>query len=152
MKKTYLAGPMTGHANHNYPAFIAATADLRARGWDILSPHEYEAQGITGDPDAASYYARVLASKDGLELVGKPYNAILARDVQCIADDCDGIIFLQGWERSKGARLEAFVALNWGYTKFWHYNGPGFEPSVATQKFVMSCVYQYTSLAHGMNG
>lgn len=104
-KKFYLAGPMTGIAQFNFPAFDAAAADLRARGYDIVSPAELD------DPETRDLS---LASKDGMpngKLNGQTWADFLARDVKLIGDQVAGIILLPEWWKSRGARLESFVGL-----------------------------------------
>ena len=102
----YLCGPMTGIPRFNFPAFAAAAATLRAAGWHITSPHEND----TPEIQAASW-----ASPDGKlvdgRIAGETWGDILARDVKLIADHVGGLILLPGWQRSRGARLEVFVAL-----------------------------------------
>ena len=103
----YLAGPMTGIAQFNFPAFIAAAAALRDQGYLIVSPAEM-------DDDEEGTAAKALVSADGdLENAGikKTWGDLLARDVKLIADEIDGVVFLSGWDKSKGARLEAFVGI-----------------------------------------
>lgn len=106
MTKFYLAGPMSNIPQFNFPAFHAAAADLRARGYDIISPAEQ---------DSPAVQAAAMKSPDGKLLEGKvageSWGQILARDVQIVADQVDGIILLPGWEKSRGARLECFVGL-----------------------------------------
>lgn len=118
-KTFYLAGPMTGIPQFNFPAFDEAAKKLRERGWDIVSPAEL---------DEAETRADALASPDG-KLIdgkssGKTWGDFLARDVKLIADQCGGVVFLPGWEKSKGAKLEAFVALLCKY-EFHFYLGDG---------------------------
>ena len=36
----YIAGPMSGKVDHNYPAFHAAAKFLREKGWTVFSPAE----------------------------------------------------------------------------------------------------------------
>jgi hypothetical protein len=38
--RLYLAGPMTGHPENNYPAFHAAARRLRSAGFVVLNPAE----------------------------------------------------------------------------------------------------------------
>lgn len=40
MRRLYLAGPMTGLPDFNYPAFHAAAAAWRAAGWTVANPAE----------------------------------------------------------------------------------------------------------------
>ena len=40
MTRVYIAGPMTGLPDFNYPAFNAAAAKLRALGLEVLNPAE----------------------------------------------------------------------------------------------------------------
>jgi hypothetical protein len=102
--KAYLAGPMSGIPQFNFPAFYEAAAQLRALGWDIISPAEID---DTEDEGAA------LKSVDGSpESAKRSWGDFLARDVKLIADGgITAIVFLPGWTDSRGARLEATVGL-----------------------------------------
>ena len=113
----YIAGPMTNRPQFNFPAFAKAAADLRRLGYKIINPAEH---------DSPPVQAAALASTDGSldadgKVGGETWGQILARDVQLIADTVDGIAFLPDWEQSRGARLEAFVALLAGKHRFFYY-------------------------------
>jgi hypothetical protein len=104
--KWYLAGPMSGIPQFNFPAFEEAAKVLRSRGMHIISPHE---------EDPPEMQAAAWASPDGKltaeALAGHTWGETLARDVKLISDNVDGIVFLDRWWYSRGARLEAFVGL-----------------------------------------
>ena len=40
MKRIYIAGPMSGWPDNNYPAFNAKAEELRAEGWAVENPAE----------------------------------------------------------------------------------------------------------------
>ncbi len=103
--KWYMAGPMSGIAQFNIPAFDAAALDLRAQGYTIVSPAER---------DTWETRKSALASETGdqADLEGpEGWGDMLSRDVKIISDEVQGIVFLPGWSRSKGARLEAYIGL-----------------------------------------
>lgn len=90
----YISGPMTGYDDWNYPAFHQAAADLRHRGHEVTSPAEQdEFSGL--DPDVAEW-------------------ADFIRWDIAVLVQCDTIVLLSGWHRSKGARLEHHIALELG--------------------------------------
>ncbi len=92
--RIYLSGPMTGYEEFNYPAFHAAATALRGKGHQVVSPAEQdEASGL--DP-ATSQWAD-----------------FIRWDIRVLAD-CEGIVLLDGWHKSKGARLEHHIALELG--------------------------------------
>lgn len=101
----YVAGPMTGIPQFNFPAFDAAAAELRALGYKVVSPAELD--------DPATREA-ALASPDGAPGTGssngETWGDFLARDVKLIADEVGGIAVIEGWHKSRGARLETFIA------------------------------------------
>ncbi len=82
--RVYVSGPMTGLPGLNFPAFEAAATALRAKGYEVVSPHEDD--------------------KPGLE-----WHEYLRADLALLVT-CDAIASLPGWEQSKGARLEHHVA------------------------------------------
>ncbi|MBA3583914.1 MAG: DUF4406 domain-containing protein [Gemmatimonadetes bacterium] len=103
----YTAGPMTHLPQFNFPAFDAMAANLRAYGHEVISPAELD------NPEDR---AAALASPDGSHLdygngVKATWGDFLARDVKLLADGgIEAVVVLAGWERSRGARLETFVA------------------------------------------
>lgn len=103
--KVYIAGPMTWLPQFNIPAFDDAAATLRGAQYDVVSPAEL---------DSAEVRAAALASLDGdpasINHI-ETWGSMLARDVALIADGgIEGIFVLPGWQKSRGARLETFVA------------------------------------------
>ena len=102
-RRFYIAGPMSGIPHFNFPAFMKATLQLREAGYNIVSPHELD------DPETQKLSWESLDGAQGKG--GDTWGDLLARDVKLVSDGVDGIIFLPGWMKSRGARLEAFVAL-----------------------------------------
>jgi hypothetical protein len=95
--RVYVAGPMTGFPEHNYPAFAAEAARLRAAGHDVVSPAEVNA---------------------GLEHEG--WLACMRRDIPALLT-CDAIQLLPGWAQSRGATIEMCLASDLGLRIFSPY-------------------------------
>jgi len=86
--KIYIAGPMTGLPEFNFPAFAAAEAKLRALGHEPVNPAK-----LHGDAP--------LGSKTHEEYMRVALRTLL---------DCEGIYLLHGWSGSQAAWLENQVA------------------------------------------
>jgi hypothetical protein len=101
--RLYVAGPMSGYPEHNFPAFRAATDALRKMGHTVTSPVEMD-EGEGFNPGGADVVAGSAQWAD-----------FLARDVKVVADPTiDGLVVLDGWEQSRGAALEVHVARELG--------------------------------------
>ena len=96
--KYYLAGRMTGIDRSNFPRFDEVAKFLRDLNYDIVSPSEI---------DTPSIRKAVLDNKP----VEDTWGDFLSRDVKIVADKVDGVILLEEWWKSPGARTEAFVAI-----------------------------------------
>lgn len=103
--RLYVAGPMTYMPQFNFPAFDAAAERLEARGYPPILP---------ADMNEAEVRKAAMASPDGAPGSGAPdgrtWGDFLKEDVKLVADLVDGVAVLEGWERSRGARLETFCA------------------------------------------
>jgi hypothetical protein len=97
--KLYIAGPMTGIPDWNYPAFFQAEAELRALGHQVLNP-------ATNDGDTLE---EALAAAGSPERPNHPWAYYMKRDLPQVMD-VDALVVLPGWQDSKGARLEVHVA------------------------------------------
>ncbi len=102
--KLYLAGPMTGIPQFNFPAFYAAEKELREMGYEVVNPAELDPPEV----QKAAWDSPDGQLTDG-GVAGHTWAEFLARDVKAVAG-CDGLVLLPGWQTSKGARLERFVA------------------------------------------
>jgi hypothetical protein len=89
VKRIYLAGPMTGIVDFNYPAFHAEAARLRQLGYHVENPAENPAPACGS---WAGYMRLALA--------------------QLLA--CDTAAFLPGWGSSRGAGIEHALAVDLG--------------------------------------
>ncbi|OJA82926.1 hypothetical protein BGV71_14240 [Burkholderia ubonensis] len=87
--KLYLAGPMSGYADLNFPAFRAEASRLRGLGFEIVNPAEI-------NPNT-----------------GADWLACMRADIKQLVD-CDGIALLPGWDRSRGANVEQTLARGLG--------------------------------------
>jgi hypothetical protein len=87
--KIYIAGPMTGHPDMNYPAFHAAAAELRALGHVVINPAE------NPEPAGATPRQKWLG-----------YMRISIAQMTTV----DAVCMLPGWEKSSGALKEHTIA------------------------------------------
>lgn len=106
----YLAGPMRGIVDYNYPAFMDATAKLRAAGWKVYNPAEMDIK-----EDKEDYQARTLIEQKLYDSAAAA-RKFAARDIEVIigklrAEKGDAIVMLDGWEDSEGATTERSVAI-----------------------------------------
>ena len=85
MTKTYIAGPMTGIKDLNFPAFHQAAEWLRGMGHEVVNPAEI-------NPDHHM-----------------SWEACMRSDIAALVT-CDAIMLLPGWEDSRGAKLEHHIA------------------------------------------
>lgn len=83
VRKLYVAGPMSGYKDNNYPLFARVSADLRRLGYEVVNPAEY------GE--------------------GRHYVDFLREDLRFMLD-CQGVAVLDNWWESIGARNEVSVA------------------------------------------
>jgi len=130
MPKFYLAGPMTGYPKFNFPAFHAAAKVLRSKGLEIISPAELDEDGDVAEKAMQCDTGDLKDAK-----IKETWGDLLARDVKLIADEVDGIIFMDGWQGSRGARLEAFVGILCDL-EFYLYSGGTVHEIDATEVFM----------------
>ena len=105
--KIYLAGPMRGYPEFNFPAFSTAAAALRRGGHFVFNPAEQDnARHGTdiskGNLKGDEYLA---AQQHGFNL-----REALGIDLGWICSDAEAIALLPGWEGSKGAKAELATA------------------------------------------
>jgi hypothetical protein len=94
MMRIYIAGPMTGLEEFNYPAFNEAAHKLRAKGYDVLNP--------------AEFYPHT----------DKPREFYIKRSLTKMLLEANAIVMLPGHEKSEGARLELDAAIQCGFTVY----------------------------------
>lgn len=105
----YVAGPMRGYADFNFPAFAEATKLLRRTGARVFSPAErdiekgFDAKGLEGTMEELAEHEFDLRDA-------------LAADTEFICREATHIFMLPGWSRSTGATAERALAIALGLT------------------------------------
>jgi hypothetical protein len=106
--KIYLAGPMQGYAEFNFPAFKAFAALLRAQGHEVFNPAERDIErhgGVDISKDNPTGSVKQSEDTHGFSL-----RDALHDDMVWICRNAEGIALLPGWEASKGANAEWALA------------------------------------------
>jgi hypothetical protein len=97
--KLYIAGPMTGMEDWNFPAFFDAEKQLESLGYAVENPARHDGNTV----------------EEALATVGTADNPVekwefyVKRDLKYLLE-CVGVVLLPGWQDSKGARLEVHIA------------------------------------------
>ena len=96
----YLAGPMRGHDEFNFPAFFRAAKVLRANNIKVWSPAEND--------DANGFAFEGVKAEDTYKLSGSA-SEYMATDLPevCLSD---AVVVLPEWESSELGQLEVHVA------------------------------------------
>lgn len=97
--RVYVAGPMSGHAGMNRPAFESAAATLRSHGHEPFIPHDIDPADHDGP--CPTTYAAAQSSHDSA--------CYLRADLIAMLQRADAVYFLPGWRHSRGARHERYV-------------------------------------------
>lgn len=85
-KRLYISGPMSGHPDHNFPAFNLAALHLRLAGYDVVNPAGFQ------------------------ENIGRSWIECIIHDLKELAT-CDAVATLPGWQDSPGANVEVIAAV-----------------------------------------
>lgn len=115
MKQIYIAGPMTGYPEFNFPAFFAAQKKFEAEGWKVWNPAAKDSEAaVEADPS--------FATGDAVQLVKNGWDWKDAYNWDCSKIIYgDAIYMLPGWEKSTGARGE------WAVAQFCKAQNPDFQ-------------------------
>ena len=94
--KIYIAGPMSGVQDWNFPAFFEAERQLLELGHEVINP---------AHNDGATYEEALASANAGKH----SWNWYMRRDLTNLIT-CDAVCLLPDWKSSKGASLEVNVA------------------------------------------
>jgi hypothetical protein len=112
LKKIYVAGPMTGLVNCNFPAFYKAAAMLSLWGYNPINP---AAMDIDAQVASFNHNTKSVIMDNSFTM-----EDALGRDYDVIRD-CAAVVVLPNWQQSKGANREIVYALSRGIPVF-EYN------------------------------
>lgn len=103
--KIYLAGPMRGIPQFNFPAFFHAARQLKKQGHVVFNPAER---------DMSQYGEAVCHTATGdvrdVAHLGITARECFAADTAWICEHAEAIALLPRWSQSRGARAEKALA------------------------------------------
>lgn len=131
----YIAGPMRGIENFNFPAFDAARERFVTQGFNVISPADIDRAAGDVNVDKATYTCtqtdfafRDFWSLYFLSKMGNPAN---------------GIVLLPGWEKSTGAAGEFFLS-RWIGLRFYSVSGAEY----VTKNFLHDFALAHATVKH----
>lgn len=108
----YVSGPMRGIPEFNFPAFDAACEFLRSAGIDAINPADHDR---AVDPECVNREGFATGTPGLNTHPGMGFHELMRWDLEQIADPyCNGIVLLDGWENSTGAKMELKMAVELG--------------------------------------
>jgi hypothetical protein len=106
-KTIYLAGPMQGIPEFNFPRFNAVAAALRKNGHTVFNPAEKDIERLGHDLSKGNTTGSLaVANSQGFSL-----RQALAEDTNFICLEANCMVLLPGWEKSNGAQAEHRLAV-----------------------------------------
>ena len=106
-KSCYIAGPMSGLPDWNYPAFFAAANKLKQEGWTTVhNPAAKDEEMGYIDEEAKKTGDTALSVAKGVFKFREAYLWDITKVIEG-----NGIYMLKGWEQSPGARGEHAAAV-----------------------------------------
>ena len=124
--RTYIAGPMSGYPEHNFPAFNAAAVKLISQGRSVVNPADH---GTVKDAMWGDY---------------------LRADIELLMR-CTHVYFLKGWEDSQRARLELQIARTLGFTIEFEEGANSFADIHANESHLRRALKTLTEICQGDN-
>jgi hypothetical protein len=95
MTTVYICGPMRSMPQLNHPAFFEAEETLKKRGHNVINPARMD-QELGLDPHNSQMDSKFIED-------------CARRDIDAVFE-CDELVLLPNWEKSKGAKAEIAVA------------------------------------------
>ena len=109
-KRYYVAGPMRGIPEFNFPAFDRAAESLRLFGHEVFSPAERD-RAVGFDTTEMDGQEQTI---DEFDKIGFDLREALACDCDFICKQATHIFMLPGWSQSAGATAERSLAIALG--------------------------------------
>lgn len=100
--KLYLAGPMRGIPEFNFPAFFRYQTVLEANDHEVFNPAHHDMQ--------IGFNPKGMTVEESLDEIGFDLRTAYTRDLLWICGTAEGVALMPGWEESAGANAEASVA------------------------------------------
>jgi hypothetical protein len=97
--KIYIAGPMSGYEDWNFPAFFEAEEQLKELGHETLNPATNDGANLE------TAIQNAISARDN----GATWSSYMRRDLSNLVLS-DSLCLLPNWQSSKGALLEVQVA------------------------------------------
>lgn len=140
--RLYLAGPMAGLPDANYPAFDAAAERLTELGHQPVSLTRDLIRQSKWHPSRERFLAECPDA----------HARIMKNDLAHLLT-CEGIVLLEGWKVSKGATLEALVARAAGLRFFVFYPASASHPTLVDVTYMarVEDLAQQYAVVHGVN-
>jgi hypothetical protein len=104
-KSIYVAGPMSGYPEFNFPKFFAVQHEYEAKGWIVYNP-----ANKSNEAEVVKHSSFGEGDDKALMKSGWSFRDAYTWDVTRVIE-ADAIYMLKGWEASPGARGEHAVAM-----------------------------------------